>query len=95
MKNVYQDLIVEASLIIDRTRSTASVANKFIKIKLKTEDNKIHELIDSLIEHINEAKRLYNKKLYTASSQEYGVVHDIQKQIIEYCNTIISSGKPE
>lgn len=95
MKNVYSELKLAASMQYNIAHSTANRCNKLIKLKLSTEDEKVHEYIDSLIEHINEAKRLHYKRLYMASSEEFKVIEALNAEIIEYCDKILNTNKPE
>lgn len=95
MKNVYNELKVAVSLQYDIAHSTANRCNKLIKIKLSTEDEKVHEYIDNLIMHINEAKRRHYKRLYMSSSEELKKIEELNNEIAEYCDNMLSSDKPE
>lgn len=95
MKNIYSELKMAVSMQYDIAHSTANRCNKLIKIKLSTEDEKVHNYIDNLIVHINEAKRLHYKRLYTSSSKEFKKIKELNDEIAEYCDKMLSKGKPE
>lgn len=69
--------------------------NQLIDFKINTEDTILVVKIEGLLACFNEVRRLKNIKMTMKCGNEFMRLSSLRDDLIEYCDRMLNSGKPE
>ena len=89
--NVYNKILVE----LNKNSTLKQQYNNLVKLRYSTEERELRKYIDAWLNVLDGAENFRLRKLYARTSELLNSSSNIKQNLIDYCNDVIWSKKPE